>query len=718
MSNKTCTICSIEFVDEYSYHGHLQGQKHLKRAEFINNKKDLEDRSIFVSPLPKTANLKIITEFFSKYGDIQNCRFGGKYAMIEFKNKSTADELLANPVFLDNWKLNIKKRVIDVQILPIRKNKQKKDDNETSKVNLNEIDNLKLELEKESSFDKQVDKFMSLVQPNEIDLKLRIDAVCNSIMKILKSTFPHGESVPFGSSTTGLALIGSDLDVFYDINQPIYNDDDEQFKIRYENGERNLWTPKLIFREVKSLLYKHRTAYQTIVPIPQAKIPVIKFHHVSTNTDVDLSFKDGLGSCNSKMIKFFLTLDKRIKPLIVIIKYWAKKLELTGSGRITNYSIVMMILFYLQQNNISLIPTIKALQINCPPVIYKNWLVSFDSNFKINNDNCTKNIPQLLCGFFKFYSEFNFATKIICPYDGISLLRNDFKKLHDSNKNVNYELLRLDTVACLQDPIQLNFNIIGSWTPKILQTFVTACNEASKMFDAINNETDNLLISLFDLSLDESRKKKCGNNKKIKTSIFNIHPREFAKVGLPDDFYTRNDIDDKDKFICDNWFELINKLVIKIMEKVFMFDIQMVYDATNGMKQIKIQENTDVHTSAHNKIIFTCTSNYCLSLSRKGRIQDINSNLSCLEREILISQSILEELKEKNEENQVKFTCCIEKNIDPLFALVTMTDHHTTNKSFNAISGILKGKIPFIIDKELKNMQQNKRKPEKITNDC
>lgn len=84
---KHCDVCSINFIDEYSYHGHLMGKKHLKNVEYANHKKRQVENSIFVSPIPPRTNQKDITEFFTQFGPIYTCKFGYKYMIIEYENK-------------------------------------------------------------------------------------------------------------------------------------------------------------------------------------------------------------------------------------------------------------------------------------------------------------------------------------------------------------------------------------------------------------------------------------------------------------------------------------------------------------------------------------------------------------------------------------------------------------------------------------------------------
>lgn len=85
--NNFCEDCKVEFVDEYSYKGHLQGKKHLRNAEQANKKRKLEQNSIFVFALPTCVSQAELLEFFNQFGPIENHRFGRKNMIIEYKNR-------------------------------------------------------------------------------------------------------------------------------------------------------------------------------------------------------------------------------------------------------------------------------------------------------------------------------------------------------------------------------------------------------------------------------------------------------------------------------------------------------------------------------------------------------------------------------------------------------------------------------------------------------
>lgn len=179
---------------------------------------------------------------------------------------------------------------------------------------------------------------------------------------------------------------------------------------------------------IKALMYRNNNVFKKIVPIPRAKIPIIKFTHGPSNISCDVNFKNELGIHNSNLIRHCLTYDSRLKPAMVIIKYWAKEYNFTTVGRMTNYSLAMMFLFYLQQPSVALIPTIHEMKENSPPLIIEGWQVNFSYDYPHKNDS-KMSIQELVCGFFKFYSEFDFCNLIICPLDGVARPRKVFEDL-------------------------------------------------------------------------------------------------------------------------------------------------------------------------------------------------------------------------------------------------------------------------------------------------
>lgn len=67
----------------------------------------------------------------------------------------------------------------------------------------------------------------------------------------------------------------------------------------------------------------------------------------------------------SELLNFYGEIDCRVRPLVMVVRKWAKNQEITSYSPgpwITNFSLSLLVLFYLQQKNI--LPSLSTL-ISC-----------------------------------------------------------------------------------------------------------------------------------------------------------------------------------------------------------------------------------------------------------------------------------------------------------------------------------------------------------------
>lgn len=68
---------------------------------------------------------------------------------------------------------------------------------------------------------------------------------------------------------------------------------------------------------------------------------------------------------NTEFIRFLGELEPRFRPLAVTLRYWATKcgrLSGGGGGKITNYAFTMLVIFFLQTRQPSILPSVKSMQ--------------------------------------------------------------------------------------------------------------------------------------------------------------------------------------------------------------------------------------------------------------------------------------------------------------------------------------------------------------------
>lgn len=210
--------------------------------------------------------------------------------------------------------------------------------------------------------------------------------------------------------------------------------------------------------------------FTNFCPIARARVPILKCYHIQTGYQCDLNFTDSYGMLNSPIVAKLLSSDQRVCALATVIKYWAKLHDCTGINRISSYALMWMIIYYLQQLEEPVLPAFIEFQRHVPPVYVNHYNFAFDTNFKFMTRNCWR-FSELLLGFFKFYSKFDFASNIICPLYGKTIPKKDIDKLCEElqrykdilviQRTERPQKMQLNKKMCIQDPFQLTRTIPG-----------------------------------------------------------------------------------------------------------------------------------------------------------------------------------------------------------------------------------------------------------------
>lgn len=181
-----------------------------------------------------------------------------------------------------------------------------------------------------------------------------------------------------------------------------------------------------IFRKTKNALEKLKLL-ESFRPIPNARVPIMKFVHKPTGFNCDLSFRNTMGVQNSKLIKFLTTLDPRIKPFFMIIKYWAKLHSLTGR-KLSNYGLTLVLINFLQSLKDPILPPLCELQ---DGHLSAKWVGPWNAGFSDDSTRLrpiSNNLPieELLGRFFESVVNTDFNNFVVCPLLGSLIHRDTF----------------------------------------------------------------------------------------------------------------------------------------------------------------------------------------------------------------------------------------------------------------------------------------------------
>ena len=71
---------------------------------------------------------------------------------------------------------------------------------------------------------------------------------------------------------------------------------------------------------------------ERVVCVPHAKVPIVKFWDPELQLACDMNVNNTLALENTRMIKTYVEIDERVRPLAMIVKQWTKRRILNDAG--------------------------------------------------------------------------------------------------------------------------------------------------------------------------------------------------------------------------------------------------------------------------------------------------------------------------------------------------------------------------------------------------
>lgn len=210
---------------------------------------------------------------------------------------------------------------------------------------------------------------------------------------------------------------------------------------------------KIIFR-ASSLVYQQQR-FKTLYRIDQARVPLLRCLHLNTNILCDVNFTNGNGLYNSNFICFVINLDNRIRELMFLLKCWSKTHGINEKCSMSSYCLIMMIIFYLQNMENSMLLSIRASQQGTTGLKTESGTWNFNYSNKLNATACNNQTTrELLEGFFEFYEKYDYMKYVISVYTGAPILRTEFEEHHDMDS------YRIEVSKNKLDPLNLQIQSI------------------------------------------------------------------------------------------------------------------------------------------------------------------------------------------------------------------------------------------------------------------
>ncbi|KAM8802146.1 terminal uridylyltransferase 7 isoform 1-T6 [Rhynchonycteris naso] len=284
-----------------------------------------------------------------------------------------------------------------------------------------------------------------------------------NLESFIKQEFPGTKLSLFGSSKNGFGFKQSDLDICMTING-------------LETAE-GLDCVRTI-EELARVLKKH-SGLRNILPITTAKVPIVKFYHLRSGLEVDISLYNTLALHNTRLLSAYSAIDSRVKYLCYTMKVFTKMCDIgdASRGSLSSYAYTLMVLYFLQQRKPPVIPVLQEIYKGekKPEIFVDGWNIYFFdqidelSTYWPEYGKNTESVGQLWLGLLRFYTEeFDFKEHVI-SIRRKSLLTT-FKKQWTSKYIV------------IEDPFDLNHNLGAGLSRKMTNFIMKAFINGRRVF--------------------------------------------------------------------------------------------------------------------------------------------------------------------------------------------------------------------------------------------
>nr|KAF7438052.1 hypothetical protein H0235_000443 [Vespula pensylvanica] len=411
--------------------------------EYITKRKSQALKSILVQ-IESMKSYKDLIIYCSQFGPVENvyCYTLPKqhqFVLLEFKNLQAVRNICENATFIDNYipsKTNVlwfRKVSNDKMKLHSKFSASKYIISKPLLVKENIIRDL---IGTSSSISDQMVTLYNEYKLDELEIRLKFLTIVQ-LEHSFASLFPNIIIHPFGSFINGFGKRLSDLDLIFFVDG-----------LKVEN-----LSSRLVFHGKSTIMNE--------------KEQVLVFMGVIADTmkyiipECDLSMSNVIATYMSELLFLYGELDSRVKPLVFTIRKWAKDNKLTNiypGKTITNFSLTLLVIFYLQQINI--LPVINKMTTYSEITSeyqqdLKKVYMHYSSDDSISYTTNNADLGSLLIDLFRFYSDFNFKAKQICLQTGVAVeskhdsalyIRNPFEEGLNVSKNVSFdEVQRIKT---------------------------------------------------------------------------------------------------------------------------------------------------------------------------------------------------------------------------------------------------------------------------------
>ncbi|XP_008000870.1 poly(A) RNA polymerase, mitochondrial [Chlorocebus sabaeus] len=443
-------------------------------SEMQNERREQAQRTVLIRCPEKFSENKFL-KYLSQHGPINNHFFYesfGLYAVVEFCQKESVVSLqngTHTPSMAMETAIPFRSRFLSLKLKNQTSERsciQSSDQLPPSNRKLFEL------LCYAESIDDQLNTLLKEFQLTEENTKLRY-LTCSLIEDIAAAYFPDCIVRPFGSSVNTFGKLGCDLDMFLDLDETRNLSTHKtsgnfltEFQVKNVPSER-IATQKIL-SVIGECLDHFGPGCVGVQKILNARCPLVRFSHQASGFQCDLTTNNRIALTSSELLYIYGTLDSRVRALVFGIRCWARAHSLTSSipgAWITNFSLTMMVIFFLQRRSPPILPTLDSLKTLADAedkcIIEGNNCTFVRDLNRIKPSGNTEALELLLKEFFEYFGNFAFNKNSINIRQGREQNKPDSSPLY------------------IQNPFETSLNISKNVSQSQLQKFVDLAQESA-----------------------------------------------------------------------------------------------------------------------------------------------------------------------------------------------------------------------------------------------
>lgn len=173
----------------------------------------------------------------------------------------------------------------------------------------------------------------------------------------------------------------------------------------------------------KSLSYVERTQ------LIRAKVPILRFREKGSDLEFDLNVNNTVGIRNTFLLRGYAYADLRIRPLILVVKKWARHNQINDAskGTLSSYALVLMVLHYLQTLKEPVLPSLQRDYPDCfYPLMDIDMVPEGPKHVPPYISRNQSSLGELLLGFLRYYAtNFRWDNHVISVREAKAVPKNN-----------------------------------------------------------------------------------------------------------------------------------------------------------------------------------------------------------------------------------------------------------------------------------------------------